>query len=62
MKIKVQFTLDVNEKNVMDYLICAGFDDETVREYVQSWFESLAGEFDNHINMEVGGDGLNKLN
>jgi hypothetical protein len=53
MKIKVQFTVDVIPENIQAYLDELEYD-ETVREYVQSFFASLDLLLDEHIEATVG--------
>ena len=39
MKVKIEFTVDVIPENIQVYLDEVGFDDETVREFVKSYFQ-----------------------
>jgi len=53
MKIKVQFTVDVIPENIQTYLDELEYD-ETVREYVQSFYTSLDILLDERIEATVG--------
>jgi|14BtaG_2_1085337.scaffolds.fasta_scaffold00641_17 hypothetical protein len=53
MKIKVQFTVDVIPENIQAYLDELEYD-ETVREYVQSFFTSLDVLLDEQLEAAVG--------
>ena len=53
MKIKVQFTVDVMPENIQAYLDELEYD-ETVREYVQSFYTSLDVLLDEQLEATVG--------
>ena len=53
MKVKIEFTVDVIPENIKVYLDEAGYD-ETVREFVQSYFSSLDVMLDQMIQQNVG--------
>ena len=53
MKIKVQFTVDVIPENIQTYLDELEYD-ETVREYVQSFYTSLDVLLDEQLEATVG--------
>ena len=54
MKVKIEFTVDVIPENIQVYLDEAGFDDETVREFVKSYFQCLAPMLDDTLMSNVG--------
>jgi hypothetical protein len=54
MKVKIEFTVDVIPENIQVYLDEVGFDDETVREFVKSYFQCLAPMLDDTIMSNVG--------
>jgi len=53
MKVKIEFTVDVIPKNIQIYIDEAGFD-ETVREYVKSFFSTLEPLLDDQIENAIG--------
>ena len=53
MKVKIEFTVDVIPENIQIYIDEAGFD-ETVREYVKSFFSTLEPLLDDQIHNNIG--------
>ena len=53
MKVKIEFTVDVHQENIQIYLDEVGFD-ETVREYVKSFFSTLEPLLDDQMQNAIG--------
>ncbi len=54
MKIRIEFTVDVIKENMEILLEDLNITDETVREYVQSYFSSLEDLLEEHVLNNVG--------
>ena len=57
MKIKIEFTVDVISENIQAYLDEVNID-ETVREYVTSYYTSLESMLDETLRNQVGLDAI----